>query len=195
MDPLDPSCLMDMSNGHTVNLTSNGHLLTWCPSVKFKNCPMQCSMDPMDVHWIHLSGSNGHNHHVLVDGHQSGIFVQWIHCVYWIHCFWWTPLDPLHIESIATIVSNGSILQVSNRSIVSNGQTGSIRSNGKNVQWIQWTRPMVFNEHNGSNGSIEQKYHIGVHCPSTKPCLVIVSIGSTQMDPLDLLNSIGHFYR
>ena len=101
------------------------------------------SMDPMDVQWIHLSGSNGHNHQTWF-GRWTSV---WYFCsmdplcpldlmdplcplntigrVHWIHCTL-CPLDPKYSR----------------------------------------TCPIVFNGHNesiGRNRSIEQKYHTDAH--------------------------------
>ncbi len=74
-----------------------------------------CSMDPMGVQWIHLSGSNGHNHQTWF-GRWTSVWyfcsldplcpldpmdplcplntIGHVHWIHWIHCTL-CPLDPL----------------------------------------------------------------------------------------------------
>ena len=155
MDPLDHSCPIDMSTGRPLDMMPSLKFyigvqwIQWIHWIQFR-----CSMDPMDVQWIHLSGSNGHNH--------QSYFGEWtsVWCfspinplcpmnplcpldIHWIH--WKFTLNIKNvfnwcIESIEhhwttlrmDIMSNGRPL------IISIGHDGSNRSTGRDSQLL-WT--------------------------------------------------------
>ena len=121
MDPLDPSCPMDVH-------------WTWCPSVKLSNgvqwirwIHFRCSMD-MSNGSIWVDPIDTIAKPSLASEHHFGVFVQWAHCVQWIHCTktpnWFslaklglvsvsigsTQMDPLDIHWTCPLkIGNGSI--------------------------------------------------------------------------------------